>query len=164
MKAARSVFLSVFLDEGSPGVQRIFRHFQIMTFPGMIGRLLEDLFDRLPVDLEIAVQARFVETQYLHDIRSPAGGSPVRRNPRVRFNQNCIKQMSCQTSGSPGDDSQSPFSGPLRIPPPWIGSGRGVTKMSCRACCDGFIARLCPAGPPSFGGFPAATWMSQQLH
>ncbi len=62
MKAARSVFLSVFLDEGSPGVQRIFRHFQIMTFSGMIGRLLEDLFDRLPVDLEIAVQARFVET------------------------------------------------------------------------------------------------------
>jgi hypothetical protein len=83
MKAGRSVFLSVFLDEGSPGVQRIFRHFQIMTFPGMIGRLLEDLFDRLPVDLEIAVQARFGETQYLHDIRSPAGGSPVRRNPRV---------------------------------------------------------------------------------
>jgi hypothetical protein len=53
---------SVFLDEGSPGVQRIFRHFQIMTLPGMIGRLFEDLFDRLPVDLEIAVQAGLVET------------------------------------------------------------------------------------------------------
>ena len=58
MKVARSVFL----NEGSPGVQRIFRHFQIMTLPGMIGRLLEDLFDRLPVDLEITVQARLVET------------------------------------------------------------------------------------------------------
>ena len=58
MKVARSVFL----NEGSPGVQRIFGHFQIVTFPGMIGRLLEDLFDRLPVDLEITVQARLVET------------------------------------------------------------------------------------------------------
>jgi hypothetical protein len=58
MKVARSVFL----NEGSPGVQRIFRHFQIVTFPGMIGRLLEDLFYRPPVDLEIAVQARLVET------------------------------------------------------------------------------------------------------
>ena len=58
MKTSRSVFL----NEGSPGVERIFRHFQIMTFPGMIGRLLEDLFDRLPVDLEITVQAGLVET------------------------------------------------------------------------------------------------------
>ncbi len=62
MKAARSVFLSVFLDEGSPGVQRIFRHFQIVTLPGMIGCLLENLFDRHPVDLEIAVKARLAET------------------------------------------------------------------------------------------------------
>ena len=62
MKAARSVFLSVFLDEGSPGVQRIFRHFQIVTLPGMIGRLLENLFDRHPVYLEIAVQASLAET------------------------------------------------------------------------------------------------------
>ncbi len=58
---ALSLFV-ILLDEGSPGVQRIFRHFQIVTFPGMIGRLLENLFDRHPVDLEIAVQARLVET------------------------------------------------------------------------------------------------------
>jgi len=57
-----TVARSVFLNEGSPGVQRILSHFQIVTFPGMIGRLLEDLFDRLPVDLEITVQAGLVET------------------------------------------------------------------------------------------------------
>jgi hypothetical protein len=116
------------------------------------------------VDLEIAVQAGFVETQYLHDIRSPAGGSPVRRHPPVCFYQYCVKQMSCQTGESLGDDSQSPFGGPLRIPPPVDRVGPRGDKNVMQGMLRWFHCETLPCRTPSFGGFPAATWMSQQSH
>lgn len=53
---------SLFVDQASPFIKRIVRHVEFVPFPGMIGGLLEYLFDRLSVDLEIAVEARFAET------------------------------------------------------------------------------------------------------
>jgi hypothetical protein len=53
---------SLFVDQASPFIKRIVRHGEFMPFPGMIGGLLECLFDRLSVDLEIAVEPRFAET------------------------------------------------------------------------------------------------------
>jgi hypothetical protein len=79
VKAAESVFV----DQGSPGVEIIFSDFQVMTLPGMIGRLLEDLFDSFPLDLEIAVKACLAETQDHHVIRSPNGGFPALQHQPV---------------------------------------------------------------------------------
>jgi len=73
-----ATFSSFLVDQGSTGIQKVFRHLQIVSFPGMICGLLEDFLDSLPANLEIAVQACLVETQDHHVIRSPSGEFSVR--------------------------------------------------------------------------------------
>jgi hypothetical protein len=150
---------SLFVDQASPGVERIFRYFQLMPFPCVIYRLLEHLFDRLPLDLEIAVETGFAETQYLHDVLSLPGGSSRLQRPPIygiaafyskglatrgqRAGVTCIRLI-------PGVCRHSRF----RVSP------EGVTKMSHRGCCGGFIAKVNLSGKPGIRGFPAATRMS----
>jgi hypothetical protein len=74
---------SLFVDQASPFVERIIRHVQFMPFPGVIGRLLQDLFVRFPMDLEIAVNPCLAETQKLHDILSLFGGSSRLHRPPI---------------------------------------------------------------------------------
>jgi hypothetical protein len=71
------------VDQASPFIERIFRDVQFMPFPGMVGSLLQDLFVRSPVDLEIAVNPCLAETQNLHDILSLLGGSSHLHRPPI---------------------------------------------------------------------------------
>jgi hypothetical protein len=138
-----------FMDQASPFIKRIVRHGEFVPFPGMIGCLLQNLFDRLSMDLEIAVEASFAETQYFHPSRSPAGESPSPSSAGDLV-YSCYKQRACQAGGNIETGCTLPASG-ICGHSPLSCRARGVTKMSQQACCSGFIVSLCLQKSPESG-------------